>query len=70
MQNDDDALLASHGQLVKMPITLEPHGIFSLNLAYLYILRLSSVYQIKLNNNRQQENNALIFKKDPSKTPK
>ena len=38
MQNDDEALLsislADHGQLVKMFITLEPHGIFSLNFAY------------------------------------
>ena len=56
MQNDDEALLSiSHGQLVKMFITLGPHGIFSLNFAYLNILRLSSVYQIKLNKNRQQE---------------
>ena len=42
-----------------MLITLEPHGIFSLNFAYLYIIKLSSVYQIKLNKNRQQEINAL-----------
>ena len=28
---------------------------FLLNFAYLYNLRLSSVYQIKLNNNRHQE---------------
>ena len=53
MQNNDDALLsislAGHGQLLKMLITLEPHGVFSLNFAYLYIIRLSSVYQIKLN---------------------
>ena len=59
MQNNDEALLsislASHGQFVKMLITLEPHGIFSLNFAFLYILKLSSVYQIKLNNYRQQE---------------
>ena len=59
MQNNDDALLsislAGHGQLVKMRITLEPHCIFSLYFAYLSILRLSLVYQIKLNNNRQQE---------------
>ena len=59
MQNDDEAFksisLASHGLLVKMLITLEPHGIFSLNSAYLYIFRLSLVYHIKLNNNRQQE---------------
>ena len=48
MQNDDDALLAGPGQLVKMLVTFEPHGIFSLYLAYLYIFRLSSVYQIKL----------------------
>ena len=35
MQNDYEALLstslASRGQLVTMLITLEPHGIFSLN---------------------------------------
>ena len=63
MQNDDEALLcnspAGHGQLVKMLITHEPYGIFSLNFAYLYILSLFSVYHIKLNNNRQQEKNAL-----------
>ena len=57
MQNDDEAFiltyyfglsisLAGHGKLVKMLKTLEPHGIFSLNFAYLYILRLSLVYQI------------------------
>ena len=55
MQNDDEALLsislAGRDQLVKMLIT----GIFSLNFAKLYILRLSLVYQIKLNNNKQQE---------------
>ena len=30
------------GQLVKMLITLEPHGIFGSNFAYLYILTLSN----------------------------
>ena len=59
LQNDDEALLsislAGYGQLVKILIALEPHGIFSLNFAYFNILRLSSVYQIKINNNRQQE---------------
>ena len=54
MQNDDEALLSisltSCGQLVKIFIALEPHGILSINFAYLYILRLSSVYQMKLNN--------------------
>ena len=49
MLKDDKALLgislASHGQLVKMLITLEPHGIFSFNFAYLYTLRLFLVYQ-------------------------
>ena len=39
MQNDDEALLsvslARNNQLVKMPIALEPHGIFSLNLCLL-----------------------------------
>ena len=53
MQNDDEALLsisqACHGQVLKMLLTLEPHGIFSLNFPYLYVLRLSSVYQIKFN---------------------
>ena len=58
---DDEALLsinlASHGQLVKILITIESHDIpvFSLNFAYLYILSLYSVYQLKLNNNGQQE---------------
>ena len=60
MQNGDEVLLSisltGHDQLVKMLIiTLEPNIIFSLNCAYLYILRLSLVYQIKLNNNKQQE---------------
>ena len=49
MQNDDEALLsinlANHGQLVEI----------SLNFVYLYILRLYSIYQLKLNNNRQQK---------------
>ena len=58
MLNDDEALLsislARHCNLVNMLITLEPHRIFSLNFAYLYTLRLSSVYQIKLNNYRQK----------------
>ena len=38
----DEALLsispAGRGQLVKMLTTLEPHGIFGSNFAYLYIL--------------------------------
>ena len=59
MQNVDEALLSSspvgHGLLVKILITLKPHGIFSLNFAYLYILRLSPVYQIQLNNIIEQE---------------
>ena len=59
MQNNDEALLslslAGYGHLVKMPITLEPHVIFSFNFAFIYILRLSSVYQIAFNNNREQE---------------
>ena len=70
MQNDDIALLSvsltGHGQLVKMLITLESHGIFSLNFAYLYILKLSFVYQIKLNNNGHKnyvDLNNLIFSK-------
>ena len=32
---------AGHGQLVNMLITLEPHGIFWSNFAYLYISTLS-----------------------------
>ena len=59
MQNDDEAF-GEHQtdwswSVRKIFIHLEPHGIFSLNFAYIFILRLSSVYQIKLNNNRQQE---------------
>ena len=54
MRNGNEALLSispvGHGQSVKMLITLEP---------LIYILRLSFVYQIKLDNNRQEENNAL-----------
>ena len=50
------SVLSCCGQLEKMLITLEPHGIFTLNIAYWYILRLSSVNQIKLNNNKQQTN--------------
>ena len=42
----DEALLsigmAGRGQLVKMLIALEPHGIFGSNWAYFYILTLSS----------------------------
>ena len=57
MQNDDGALLSislkSCGYLVNMIITLEPHGLFSLIFANLHILRMSSIYQIKLNNNKQ-----------------
>ena len=59
--------LACHGQLVKMLITLESHAIFSLNFASLYILRLSLVYIIKLNNYIKNRNivalNNLIFHK-------
>ena len=40
---------------MKRLIALEPHGIVPLDFAYLYILRLSSVYQMELSNNRQQE---------------
>ena len=40
----DEALLsinqAGRGQLVKLLITLEPHGIFGSNFAYLFILTL------------------------------
>ena len=60
MQNNDEALLSiiliSHGQLVNMLRTLEPHMVYiSLHFAYLYIIRLSLVYQIKLDNTRKQE---------------
>ena len=45
MQNGNEALLSISstgcGQLLKMPITLEPHGIFRSNFAYLYISTLS-----------------------------
>ena len=41
MQYDDEALLSispvGHSQLVKMLITLEPHGIVSLKCAYLHV---------------------------------
>ena len=43
MQKDDDALLsislASHGQLAKMLITLDPRVFLPLNIAYLYIVK-------------------------------
>ena len=55
----DEGLLsirsAGCGQLVKLLMTLEPHGIFGSNFAYLCILKLSSVYQKLNNNNKQQE---------------
>ena len=58
MQSDYEVLLsislAGHGQFVTMLIKLESHGIFSLNFAHVYILRLSSAYQIKVNNKRNQ----------------
>ena len=48
MQNGDEALpsisLAGRGQLVIMLITLEPHGIFWSNFAYLYIETLSGYW--------------------------
>ena len=44
MQIDGEAVLsislAGHGQLVKMFTTLEPRSVFSLDFAYLYILRV------------------------------
>ena len=58
MQNGDKAFPSiSQVSCGQMLVTLEQHGIpvFSLNCAYLYILRLSLVYQIKLNINKQQE---------------
>ena len=46
MQNGDEAspsiILAGRALLVKMLITLEPHGIFASNFVYLCILTLSS----------------------------
>ena len=46
MQNGDEAspsiILAGQALLVKMLITLEPHGIFASNFVYLCILTLSS----------------------------
>ena len=46
MQNGDEASpsinLASRALLVKMLITLQPHGIFVSNFVYLCILTLSS----------------------------
>ena len=45
MQNGDEASPsvspAGRGKLVKMLITLEPHGIFRSHFAYFYILTLS-----------------------------
>ena len=38
---------AGRGQLVKMLITLEPHGIFGSIFAYLFILTLSSHWYAK-----------------------
>ena len=47
----DEALLsinpAGRAQVVKMLITLEPHGIFDSNFAYLYILTLSRHWYAK-----------------------
>ena len=44
MMDEDLQSIISAGrrQLVKMLITLEPHGIFGLNFAYLFIFSLSS----------------------------
>ena len=51
MQNGNEALLsivlASRGLLVKMLTTLEPHGIFGSNFAYLFILTLSRHWYAK-----------------------
>ena len=52
MQNDDKGaspsiISAGRGVLVKMLITLEPHGIFQSNFAYLYILALSNHWYAK-----------------------
>ena len=45
MQNGDEAsrsiILASQALLVKMLITLEPHGIFGSNFVYYYIIFLT-----------------------------
>ena len=47
----DEALLSispvGHGQLVKMLITLELHGVFRSNFAYLFILKMSSHWYVK-----------------------
>ena len=53
MQKDDEALHQSgmSWSVSEKLLTLESHAIFSLNFASLYILRLSLVYIIKLNNN-------------------
>ena len=41
-------ILAGCGQLVKMIITLEQNDIFRSHLAYLFILKLSSHWYVKL----------------------
>ena len=50
--------LAGHGQLVKRLMTME---LLSLNCVYIYILRLSLVYQINLNNNKQGNKKQYFF---------
>ena len=46
MQNDDEALLSISLVIENAPNSWATYGISSLNFAYLYILRLSSVYQM------------------------
>ena len=64
MQNDDVALLsislAGYGQLVKMLMALSPHGIYFIKFSLLIHLKLSSVYQIKLNNKFNHGSTVLI----------
>ena len=49
MQKDDEAspsiILAGRALLVKMLITLEPHGIFGSNFVYYYIIVLTGNYK-------------------------
>ena len=53
MKKGDEAspsiILAGQALLVKMLITLEPHGIFGSNFVYLSILTLSSHWYEKMN---------------------
>ena len=50
MQKGDEAspsiILAGRALLVKMLITLEPHGIFGSNFVYYYIIVLTGNYKV------------------------